>query len=174
MAREVVLSRKFESRLEDLTQLKEEVNGVLLYRPQGNYCPIESIFMTGKGNEGHVAADPKRMEVVNEFFRRNPEYDYIKFHTHSLGTIASNGEYFTTHFSEWDKISYDEQLKHHPGFIGMVITPKTKLLYAPDCPSLMIVAGFPYEANERIQRELTKIMENKCYGQVFEGRKYRS
>jgi len=51
MAREVILARKFKSTLEDLTQLKEEVNGALPYRLQGNYCPIESIFVTGKGNE---------------------------------------------------------------------------------------------------------------------------
>ncbi|MBI2658306.1 hypothetical protein HYX08_06470 [Candidatus Woesearchaeota archaeon] len=138
---------------------------ILLYRPQGRYCPIEAIYMTARGNPGHVRAEDQRMDVVNEFFRRNPDYGFVKFHTHSQGTIRIFGEQFATHFSEGDLRSYEEQLRTNPEFIGMVVTPETKLLYAPDNPTIRVVSGFPSEANERIHRELEEI--KRAFGYDF-------
>lgn len=157
MPRQVLLVRQFDRTLDDLAELTQEANGVLLYRPQGRYCPIEASYMTARGNPGHVRAEEQRMDVVNEFFRRNPDYRFVKFHTHSKGTIRRFGEHFATHFSDGDIRSYDEQLRTNPEFIGMVVTPETKLLYAQDKPTIRVVSGFPSEANRRIHRELEEI-----------------
>ena len=59
--------------------------------------------------------------------------------------------------------SYDEQLKYNPNFIGMVVTPRTKLLYAPDKPTIQLVDGFPNSANQRIHDELTQIASDMGY-----------
>ncbi|MEK6921368.1 MAG: hypothetical protein AABX82_05770 [Nanoarchaeota archaeon] len=91
MTRKVLLPKELETRLNGLTSLVEEVKGVLFYRPQEEYCPLEAIFMTGVGTEGHVQANPGRLEVVNEFFGRNPDYHYVEFHTHCEGTIKKYG-----------------------------------------------------------------------------------
>ena len=156
MSRIVLLAREFDRRLNELTSLEQEVNGVLLYRLQGRYCPIETIYMTGLGTAGHVQASQNKLVTANEFFRRNPEYSCVKFHTHSRGTIKIN-EYYATHFSQADINSYDNRLKEDADFIGMVVTPTTKLLYAPDNPTLRLVEGFPSEAEIRINNELSQI-----------------
>ena len=163
MSRQVLLAREFDRTLDDLADLNEEVNGALIYRPQGDYCPIEAIFMTGKGNVGHVRAEQQRMDVVNEFFNRNPAYRFVKFHTHSKGTIRKFGDFYATNFSDGDIGSYEEQLRTNPEFIGMVATPRTKLLYAPDNPTLRVVGGSPSETNQRIHRELKEIARTMGY-----------
>ena len=48
MARTVLLPKKHREKLVNLTSLVEEVNGILLYRLQGSYCPVENIYMTGR------------------------------------------------------------------------------------------------------------------------------
>ena len=93
MARKVLLPREIDERLDNLTGLVKEIDGILLYRKQADYCPIEALFMTGVGSAGHVQAQPDRMEVANELFRRNPDYRFVKFHTHSKGTIEKFGDY---------------------------------------------------------------------------------
>lgn len=174
MSRTVLLPREFERKLDELATLEEEVNGILLYRPQQtqdefrllrfllytrlkDWCPIENIFMTGIGHEGHVQAEQQRMDVANEFFKRNPEYRFVKFHTHSKGTIRKFGDNYATQFSDGDIRSYEEQLRMDPEFIGMVVTPRTKLLYAPDNPTLRVVEKFPSNANEKINSDLREI-----------------
>ena len=157
MTRIVLLPRQFDATLEELASLEQESNGILLYKRQGNFLPVEYIFMTGIGTGGHVQADQKRMDVANEFFKRNPAYNYVKFHTHSKGTGRQFGDYFATHFSAGDIETYREQLKENSDFIGMVVTPTTKLLYAPDNPTIGIVRHFPSKANSKIQVELAQI-----------------
>ncbi len=157
MGRIVLLAREFNNTLERLAEANEEVNGVLLYRQQEEYCPVEAIFMTGVGTSGHVREEQGRIDLLNVFFRNNPDYRIVKFHTHSLGTIRDCGEYWADHFSSGDIALYKRHLVHNPELIGMVITPTTKLLYAPDKPTLRIVNGFPSEANQRIHRELRDI-----------------
>ena len=143
----VLLPKALDARLDDLTAIEDEANGVLLYRRQGGnserYCPIVAVYMTAKGTSGHVQAEPQRIEVVNEFFQRHPDFHHVKFHTHSKGTIRQFGEYFAAHFSEGDIDNYREQLKHDSDFIGMVVTPSVKLLYAPDNPILKVVDEVP-------------------------------
>jgi len=143
-----------------MAQLTNEVNGILLYRRQGDYCPIEAILTTGIGTTSHVVAEDSQMKVANEFFRKNPDYQYVKFHTHSQGTISQHGSYYETHFSDADIKSYQDQLRHYPDFIGMVVTPRTKLLYAPDNPDLRVVPGDPRQANERIRKDLKAIAKS--------------
>jgi len=163
MTRKVVLARKFDHTLDDLAELTEEVNGILFYRKQEIYCPVEAIFITGKGTAGHVRSEQERINIVNDFFDRTPGYQFVKFHTHSKGTIRKFGDFYATHFSQGDIAGYDEQLKTNPDFIGMVATPTTKLLYAPDNPTLKIVNDFPSEANQRIHIKLRDIARTRGY-----------
>jgi hypothetical protein len=139
MARKVLLPREIDERLNNLTGLVEEVDGILLYRRQGDYCPIEALFMTGVGSAGHVQAQPDRMEVANEFFRRNPNYQYVRFHTHSKATIERFGDHYARHFSQGDIDGINEQLRDDRDFMAMLITPETKLLSGIDNPELRVV-----------------------------------
>lgn len=139
MARRVLLPHEIGIRLHRATNAIEEINGVLFYRAKGSDCPIESFFLTGVGNPGHVASKPERIEVVNEFLRRNPAYRFVKPHTHSVETIRQFGLYYVDHFFKGDFESYEDQLKHNPEFIGMLVTPRKMLLYGADNPRLEIV-----------------------------------
>ncbi|HTY44189.1 MAG TPA: hypothetical protein VMC80_03025, partial [Patescibacteria group bacterium] len=98
MKRTVVLPREIDRRLDNLTGLIEEVNGILLYRSAGEYCPIEQSFMLGVGSAGEVEPQRDRIEVANEFFRRNRDYKFVRFHTHSKGTIEKYGNYYSQNF----------------------------------------------------------------------------
>lgn len=163
----VLLPRELETKLDNLVPIEDEVNGILLYKLQegddARYCPIACVYMTGEGIPGHAQADPQRMDVANKFFRRHPDYRFVKFHTHCNGTIARFGEYYAMHFSPGDIEGYEEQLTHVPDFIGMVVTPQTKLLYAPDNPKLRIVDTYPEELDRQIQEELMAIAQEKGF-----------
>lgn len=165
MTRKVLLPREIESRLDSLTGLVEEVNGILLYRQQKDYCPIEATFMTGVGNEGHVQSTSDRMEIANEFFKRNPDYQFVKFHTHSKGTIDKFGDHYARHFSQGDIDGIKEQLSHDRDFMAMLITPETKLLSGIDNPELVRVDTFPgYEKRSKgVSQSLKVIAENLGY-----------
>jgi hypothetical protein len=143
MTRKVLLPRDINGRLYRLTELVEEVNGILLYRRQNESCPLEALFMTGTGSEGHVQAQPDRIEVTNEFFRRNPDYQFVKFHTHSKGTIRTYGKYYAKHFSQGDLSEIKEQLRDDSEFMALLVTPETKLLCGMDNPELRVVDDFP-------------------------------
>lgn len=171
MTRKVLLSRNFEQRLYNLTKLEQETNFVLLYRRQQDYCPIENMFMTGVGIPSHVRAQQDRMNVANEFFRRNPEYQFVKGHTHSAGTIKKHGESLADNFSSGDIASYDEQISHNPDFIGMLVTPITMKLYAPDSPKLQITETHPYNAETRIRNEIKEIAQQQGVSLTFKARK---
>lgn len=165
MTRKVLLPREIEKRLDNLTGLVEEVDGILLYRKQGNYCPLESLFMTGVGSEGHVQAQTDRMEVANEFFRRNPDYQFVKFHTHSKGTIERFGEYYARHFSQGDIDGIKEQIRYDGDFMAMLVTPEIKLLCGIDNPELVIVNDFLGYQNrsQAVSEALKVIARNKGY-----------
>jgi len=181
MSRIVLLSREFERRLDNLATLEEEVNGIFLYMLQQipqeyrlfgvlslftlqkEYCPLEALFMTGVGDELHVQASPERIEIANEFFKRNPAYQLVKFHTHSRGTLRKYGSHYASHFSGDDITTYKKRLEEDQDFIGMVATPEMKLLYGRDNPKLRIVEDFPSEAERRITEELSDIARSKGY-----------
>ncbi len=163
MARTIVLPSELEKKLTGLASLREEVDGILLYRPRENLCPIEAIFMTGVGNEGHVQAQPSRVEIANEFLKRNPDYRFIKFHTHSRGTIQKHGAYYARNFSSRDIAVLQEQLKQDPAYIALLVTPATKVVYGRDSPNVETVPNFPryvqrglavHESLQRIARNL--------------------
>ena len=160
MARRIILPRELDVRLNNLAGMVEEVNGILLYRRQEDLCHLEGIFMTGVGEEGHVQAEHDKIVIANEFFRRNPEYKYVKFHTHSIGTITKYGDYYSDHFSEGDIETYKEQLKENKEFIAMLITQKTKLLCGIDNPTLEIVEDYPgFEKRKQAVRDAFYIIK---------------
>lgn len=165
MARIVILPGELEQRLNNLTNLVEEVDGVLLYRRLEDYCLIESIFMMGVGKEGHVQAQLERIKIANDFFRRNPDYRFVKFHTHSKGTIDKFGEYYATHFSEGDIDTFRDMLEDDKEFIAMLVTPTTKLLYGIDNPELTVVNDSPRYRyrNQAVSEALRIIAQNLGY-----------
>ena len=165
MTRKVLLPRKIDRKLDNLTGLVEEINGILLYRRQGDYCPIEALFMTGVGSMDHVQAQSDRMEVANEFFSRNPDYQFVKFHTHSKGTIERFGEYYARHFSRGDIDGIKEQLQYNRNFMAMLVTPEIKLLSGIDNPKLVIVNDFSrYKSrSQAVNQSLKAIAENLGY-----------
>jgi len=143
----------------------QEVKGVLLYRPRGDYCFLEYLFMTGIGDEGHVQAATGRLEVLNEFFRRNTNYHYVEFHTHSQGTIHTFGEYYADHFSEGDRISLNDKLRDDERYLHLLVTPKTKLLWGNDNPRLINIEDFPgyHHRTEAISQSIQNIAQNLSY-----------
>lgn len=174
MSRVVILPKELDSRLDTLTSLKEEVKGVMFYRPLEKYCPLEYLFMTAVGNEGHVKVIPERLEVVNEFFRMNPTYHYVEFHTHSVGTINTYGQYYARNFSEGDKSSLQGKLNDDPNYLHLLVTPKTKLLWGSDNPELLIVDDFHNYDQRRSALELALKRVAHKLGYNFENLKATS
>jgi len=160
MTRTVILPRALDSKLDGFTELVEEVNGILLFRPRGETCPLESLFVTGVGSgddsEGHVQADLRRVEVANAFFREFPDYKFVKFHTHSRGTIRRYGNYYANHFSSGDIESYTEQLRENRDFIALLATPETRLLMGIDNPTLRHAT---FERQAECQRLVDEALE---------------
>ncbi len=165
MPRKVLLPKEIEGRLIALTPLTQEVDGILLYRKRNDYCSVEALFMTGVGSVGHVQAEPERVEVANEFFKRNSEYQFIKFHTHSRGTIERFGQYYARHFSQGDIDGMQEHLRADRDFMAMLVTPETKLLCGIDNPTLLVVNGFRgYQSrSQAVSRSLNSIAKNLGY-----------
>ena len=173
MPRTVVLTRDIASRLDNLALLAEETDGCLFYRQLGDYCPIDYLFMMGIGDEGHVRQQSDRVQVANKFFERNNDYKCVMFHTHSTGTISRHGNYFATHFSRQDIDEFKRQLGFDRDYIGMLVTPKTKLLYGIDSPSLAVVESLPgYVLRSRaVDIAINKIArELGCNMKRFQGR----
>ncbi len=144
MSRKVIISREINEKLDNFSQFEEEVNGVLLYKVRyPEICEVGSLFMTGVGTVGHVTSHPERVDIVNEFFRINPEYGYIKFHTHSIGTIQQFGDYYARHFSQKDIELMQKQIQSDDRFIAMLVTLEKKLLCGIDNPYLIIEDNTP-------------------------------
>ena len=159
MTRTIVLPKELEERLYGLIQTWEESNGILLYRKVQGHCFVEHLFMTGIGTEGNVKAFQERMNVVNEFFRAHPEYKYIKFHAHTKGTIEKHGQRYAREFSSGDRAGTQEQLRHNPEFIALLVTPETILLDAPDNPQLRTCPSLPKFMHEKVQRKINEAAE---------------
>ena len=161
MARKVFLPRELDVRLTELTGLTEEVNGILLYKRQGDACSVDALFMTAVGSVGHVQADSERMKVANGFFEANPGYQFIKFHTHSRGTISTCGEYYARHFSQGDISGIREQLSHDGDFMAMLVTPEVKLLSGIDNPELVVVDNCSdyYNRSQVVSQSLKDVAE---------------
>lgn len=168
MARTIILPRVLDTKLDRLTELVEEVNGVLLFRSRGETCPLETLFVTGVGSgddsEGHVQSTQQGLDVINTFFREFPDYKFIKFHTHSKGTIERYGDYYARHFSSGDIEVYREQLRENRNFLALLATPETRLLMGIDNPTLSY-ATFEGQAecNRLVDEALERISERLGY-----------
>ena len=165
MTRTVVLPQELSDRLDKLVMAKEEINGCLFYRRKQDFCPLEYLFATGIGTEGHVQSAPERIHVVNEFLNINPEYNFVKFHTHSTGTIKEYGDYYAMNFSQGDLAEFKSQFKDNPEYIALLATPKTKLLCGLDNPQLEIVSDFKGFTQRQVDLHdsLQKIAERLGY-----------
>jgi hypothetical protein len=165
MTRNIFLPQELDLRLTELTELKNEVNGILLYKQNHNICPIDAMFITGVGNEGHVQSLNERVEIVNAFLGINPSYSLVKFHTHSKGTILTYGEYYGHHYSEADIKGIKEQLKHDENFIALLVTPYVKLVSGIDNPKLITIPNYTEYVQNRqhIEQSLKSIANQLGY-----------
>lgn len=172
MSRTVILTRDDKIRLNNLTQIVQEVTGVLLYKERKDddkrvkkVCPVDYSFILGIGDAGHSELVPERIEILNKFLRVNYDYKYIRFHTHTKHTIKKYGEYYATHFSDADIGIYEEELKHNKDFMAMLVTPVKKVLWAPDNPKLMVLSCFhDHDLNsEAVECSLKRIASNQGY-----------
>lgn len=161
MPRLILLPKELDEKLQILTELEEETNGVLFYKREDLKCPVDHLYLTGLGTVGHVQALPERIEVVNKFFEKNPDYHFIKFHTHSCGTIKTFGDYYAKKFSQGDRDGIKEQLRRDKEFIAMLVTPETRLLSGFDNPTLEIIDSFPEyeERNKYVKESIHQIAE---------------
>lgn len=162
MKRKIILPKVLSDRLDELAKLENETNGVLFYRNRGNQeneCPCEGIYITNVGTEGHVQAPADKINLINQFLQRNPEYRFIKFHTHTIGTIRRYGQHYATNFSEGDIAGIKAQLKAEREFIALLITPERKLISGIDNPELVVAERvLEYEMNhQRIHEQLQGI-----------------
>lgn len=164
MSRRVLLSEDFRSgrfriNLNRLVQFERAVSGLFLYKPNDQYCAVEGVFMTGVGIEGDIQVDQQRNAAAEEFFRRNPKYRGIEFHTHSSGTIATLGSHYATSPSDLDIREYDGRLRTDPDFIGAIVTPERILLYGRDKPTLRTTIAFPHKEHGEVNAKIRKIAQ---------------
>jgi len=173
-----VLSNRLDGILKNLAELKEETNGVLLYEPVERTdhvdCRVDHLYMTGVGTAGHVKADQTRMDIINEFFQRHPEYRFVKWHTHSRGT----GEHWHKRLSQGDIDSYREQMRQDPEFMGMMVSPSGRILVArkgtADMEIVPTWAGFE-EKSKYLHDEILHSANSLGYGEIprLRATKYR-
>ncbi|MBS3174239.1 hypothetical protein J4399_07820 [Candidatus Woesearchaeota archaeon] len=105
------------------------------------------------------ATNPKNNSFLPEAFAVVRE----AINTHSIGTIKVFGEYYATNFSQEDINIYEEQIKHDSRFIGLVITPQTKLLYGRNNPILKIIDQPIPKISYQINNEIRKIASQRGY-----------
>lgn len=154
--RRILVPISIDGKLRHLAGLKQESNGALLYVPtltsDGLNCRVDALYMTAVGTAGNVCAEPQRMAIINRFFESNPEYRFVKWHTHCRGT----GEYWFTRFSQGDIRAYKEQLRQDSRFIGMVVSPTRKLLYGKGIVelALMLDTSNSQRRERQVQGEL--------------------
>lgn len=143
MTRTIVLPQNIAGKLYRLTSKVEEVDGLLFYRKRAEFCPLESVFITGVGTEGHVQPERERIAIANEFFQQNPEYNVVRFHTYTRGTIARFGNYYAEHFSSQDLKLFQQELRKDGEYLHLLTTPSKFLVYGGNSPRLEIVNSFP-------------------------------
>jgi hypothetical protein len=138
MSRKVLLSSDSVQCIDRFVESPKSVSSLLLYRPQGNDCNIEVIFLTGVDKKRDWPLDTERYYIAEEFFRRNPEYKAVDFHTHNQGLIHRLGSSLATGFSDEDRAHYEERLTTDPNFMAMIATPQDKKVYGRDNPTWSI------------------------------------
>ena len=165
MERIILLPKELEEKLDDLTRLKEKVNGDLFYRRQDKYCLVDGLFVTGVGSLRNVQSFPERTRIAEEFFKRNPEYSFAKFCTHSMGSIALFGSRYAQHFSASDIAGIRQLLRIDKDYIAVLVTPQTKLICGLDNPRLRIVTDMPgfQRRNEECHQSLNEIARELGY-----------
>lgn len=159
MTRKIIIPEDILEQLKLLTEMENEINGIMLYRPTQIHgetaCVVESFFFTGSGTGASVSRDPQRLRVINQFLKENPEYKIIDFHTHPRRL----GDHWHRNFSGQDIETFRDHLQDDPHYIGMLITPTHNLLYAPDSPELRTCSPLPKFMHEKVQRKINEASE---------------
>lgn len=165
MSRKVLLPKIIKKELGVLAGLVEEVNGAILYRRYEDFCPLEALFITGVGDIGNVNSEQERLNIVNEFFRRNPDYNFTKFHVHTPATIKKYGEHYAKNFSKGDIDSLNGYIKQNRDYTLLLATPEKILLAGDDNPELIIIDDSPEILKRRlaVKKSLEYIARNMGY-----------
>lgn len=165
LTRWILLPQSIDDKLQTLAGLKQETNGVLLYVPEINTgvfnCRVDGLYVTNVGSISHVRADSKRIAIVNRFFKNNPNYRLIKWHTHCKGT----GKDWFTRFSQGDIDGYEKQLRQDSRFIGMMVSPDRYLLHGKGGLYILLIEDTAVsQQNEmQVQSELEKAASELGY-----------
>jgi len=167
MARIVILPKKMKDELVDLAMDENETSGYIFYKQPKNdnedeYCKLEQYVITGEGTPGRVESLEEGRLMVEEFLKRNPNYDYIEFHTHSVGTLRDYGEDYGWEFSDIDRQNINEAVAEKSNYIQMLVTPKTTLISGKNGIKLAIVDNLPSYEKQRdaINKALDELAED--------------
>lgn len=167
MPRKVLLSSDSIQCIDKFVESPYLISSLLLYRPQGYDCVIETIFLTGVDEKEERPLDPERHEITEEFFRRHKEYKAVEFHTHNQGLIDRLGTSLATDFSDEDRRYYEQQRATNPDFMAMVATPQDKKVdgrYNPTWRAAHPIICRNVELNAQLtRRELKTIAREMGY-----------
>ena len=153
----VFLPDTLYKKLKNLAKTKYEVDGVLLYREVWNgyftECRVYTPFLTGVGDEKGVRMRDNRVKILDTFLMENPDYNYIKFHTHPIGTIEKLGINNVYNFSQYDLKGIIKAVSEDIRFMALLITPFTEILAGVGCPALVVYKETEKEEMYRVAGE---------------------
>lgn len=128
MIHELIILQEELEKLAKLPRVTEdEFQGTCLYHRAIDsflYDSIGGSVITGRGSPGTVTSDKNVLRKVNGFLEQNPNYGYVEFHTHSIGTIRRFGDRYNFEFSPGDIDMIKESASDYPDYRHMLITPK--------------------------------------------------
>ena len=154
----IYLPEKIEQELFQLTTLRQETSGVLLF--QEDYSAnryIAAVYKTGTGNESSVEGDSKKVLNFLRFCKENPEYGWMEFHTHTEETIRIFGPHYAKHFSEGDLKTIEENKRKfgQNDYDELLITPEW-MVYSED--SECKIATKNWELNGRLWKDVSRLV----------------
>lgn len=149
----------------DLTQRKNETSGILLYRRPDSCGEIfvAACYLLGEGSSTTVSTDSRRVNAINNFLGRNPDFTYTAFHTHTESTIGKHGEHFRKHFSRQDIEEMQGASETRPNYSHILFTPDYYTGYPRDDYEIEVTdweeddGRFYGETNSKIMNELRNL-----------------
>lgn len=142
---------------------QNEVNGVLFFRREGIYGPVDYLMLTGEGDISNTSPDEQRLDVAQTFLDNFPEYGFVQFHTHSSGTISQFPSVARS-FSDGDRRSIEQILEKNPEYLHLLATPEVQIMYGQTDDVELINSSNEYlNRSANIDAVLRTIVEAKGY-----------
>ncbi len=108
--------------MQNASTYKEEIAGFFICREQGRDYTALKLVRTAVGDEQSVEVpDSAKFDALNDLLDNYGVYRYVKFHTHSAGTIHEYGH----KYRDWSGRDLDNIQDSPEGYIGMLFTPET-------------------------------------------------